>query len=1100
MSQNTLFITEPYHLGNWLVNPIKNTLKNTSSEIKIQPKHMEVLTYLCSQSNKIVNADELISNCWPNQYVSDNPIHKCIAELRKSLGDNPKKPKYISTIPKRGYSVVAVISKLRNHQQSIQPFWLQESPFRGLEKYKFEHKDIFFGRSHAVSNALRLIDKIEPQQSALLMVLGQSGSGKSSLVEAGIIPKLIAPNRPFKNNYTSIVTVSLSEFDTDNYQVSLIKFLQENKILSEKLTAAQHEENLKKDQFNLATDLVGCDQKQQPILFIDQLEQLFFSEIANDDIEQIFKLIGFILDCNNCLLIMALRNEYYLELTRVQNYIKIRDKAIHYDIPPLYHDDISDIVRMPASASGLVYEFKKNSQESLDSLIINETQSKSIPLPILQHTLQELYKKREGNRLTYLAYENNGCLEGGISALAENTYLELSKLERQKFDELLHNLIQINPASRNIVCCKRVRLKAFKDNDINRIISLFINKRLFQTQWLDNRSYLSLTHDSLITHWQRLNKWVLRNMALLNMKQDLKTSSESWVHNNNNKDFLLRSITSINDAKSLLKNKNISFSSTEEEFIKASEKQYKFHNRVKFGFVFVLVFLSITLTLSTLSLHQKNKQIVNTRNNAENLISFILFDLKDKLEPLGRVDLLDLVGSKTIEYFDGVGTQNLSNTSLINWLQALQIMGESNFAKGDYQAANEIFLKCNVVLERALESDQSNSALLEKSSLTKYWLGYLAYIKKDYELAETNWQSYLSVAQALSKIDPSNDKWFLEISYAFNNLGTLANKRDQLSQADGFFNQSIDIKQQLFSKNPDDPLLIAELADSISWIGKIKEKEGDIQARLEIYQESLDLTKRLIELDSTNPNWKNRLSMAHHRVALSFYDFGQLTQAKSHLQQSLNLLEIQVNEDSENFIIKRELINNYVLLAKINRHQNNFDASLLAIQKAFVLIDLFKTNLNYNQQIISYHIQLLLQQALIMAQYQQIDSAINTISTAEELWKQNLSLDRVNYALLFVSLELAKQNLLAIKEPKQALTTDNYKNSLLAILNRHLNQPKSNLDVVSMHLQLEPDSENLNLESYQALIISSKYNNPDYKNSNLAHINNNKITQQEIIK
>jgi DNA-binding winged helix-turn-helix (wHTH) protein/energy-coupling factor transporter ATP-binding protein EcfA2 len=1098
MSQNTLFIEEPFHLGSWLVHPVNNTLKNGSSEVKIQPKHMEVLTYLCSQNNKIVNSEELIQNCWPNQFISDNPIHKCIAELRKFLGDSPKKPEYISTVPKRGYCIVATISKLRNHQQNIQAFWLDASPFRGSKSYTQEHKEIFFGRSHVVSKVLRLVDQLKTKQAAFLLILGQSGCGKSSLVEAGVIPKLLNPNHPFNNDYTSSVSISVALLDSKDYLSSMLSQFIEHQVLLDNKNIEQYIEKLQ-SQFGLASDVILRDQEsQQLVLFIDQLELLFTQESNSVRLDLIFKLLQSLIDSRAYLLVLALGEEYYLELTRVPSYKKIKDKAITYQVPALSYDDISDIIRKPVQAAGLVYEYKKNSQESLDNLLMNEVQSKNIPLANLQYTLNELYKNRQNKQLTYLAYESMGGIEGGIASIAESTYLELNEAQKDKFDELLHNLIQINPTSRNIVCCKKIRLKSFKDEDIKKVIAVFVNKRLFQTQLLDNRSYIFLAHDSLITDWQRLNKWVVRNMGLLKTKQDLKLASDSWIHNNKDKDFLFRSQTTIKDAQSLLKNKNTSFNFTEKQFLKASDKNNRFRKNIKFGLIFTWVGFSIALVLLTLSIHQKNKQIINTKNNAENLISFILFDLKDKLEPLGRVDLLDLVGSKTIEYFAGVGTKNLSKTSLLNWVQALQIMGESNFAKGDYKAANEIFIKSNDVLEKALINDNLNTTLLETAYLTQYLLGHLAFIKKDFKLAEENLKSYLTVAQNLSKIDPKNNKWKLEISYALNNLGALANKLNQLQEAAGFFKQSIDIKQQLLTENPEDPILIADLADSISWVGKIKEKEGDLQARLEIYQKSLQLTQQLIQLDASNPSWNNRLSMAHHRVALSFYDFGQLQEAKSHLQQSINLLEILVSQDQQNFSIKRELINNYQLMTKINRHQSNFDASLLAIQKANSLIDIFKTNLKYNAKIANYQIHLKIQQAMIMREFKQMDSSLNTIQAGLDLWREHFSSQNADEALLYVSLNLFRKQILNAKDSNLGLGLDNF-DELISVLDPHLKSSISNFNILSMYLTLHGDKQFSNKDSYLKKLAESNYRNPDYLNKNQIPLNNNNsITQQEI--
>ena len=1090
-----------FYLGSWLVCPAKNQIQNNNTSKTIQPKLMEVLTYLCSKQNKIVSSDELIKQCWPHQYMSDNPIHKCIAQLRKALGDSSKNPKYIATIPKRGYSVIAKISILQGEAQSPDPFWLNESPFRGLKQYKEEHQDIFFGRSKAVSDILSLIDYKDAGSSSLIMLLGQSGCGKSSIVNAGLLPKLIHPYKPFKNQYLASYTFVSTTNEKQSADKLFLSFLYNHKILSHQVSLNDYYDYINQDDEKLKDYIEpnnieayqGSDTSQQIIIFIDQLENVFSHEVSKKSIGNFFNIIASLLASKKCLIISALRNEYYQELTETHCYIKIRADAYHYDIPPLSYDEICDIVRKPVQAAGLMYEVGPQNNVSLDTYLINKAQSTQVSLPILQYTLWELFKNKNNNTLTYSVYKNNGGMEGGLSTMAENTFLQLSPSSQVKFEELLHNLIQINPEAKDSARCNKAAIKSFTDSDIKKIIETFTDKRLFKTEWINNESYLSITHDILIKNWQRLQDWVKKNISLLNSQHEVKVATNRWLHHERSKDFLLNAEQPIRAANTISENSQINLSADEKAFIAASNIKFSFAKRLKMGMMSSLLISLLLSTLLAVSINSKNQQITITKNNAESLISFILYDLKDKLTPLGRVDLLDLVGSKTIGYFASIGTDNLSPTSLLHWIEALHIVGEVSFTKGDYDLAYNGFTKSEEIIASALNNDNDNIVLLEKYMLSNYWLGYINFIQNDFQLADIYMQKYLKLAQTLSLKQPEEHKWQLELSYALNNLGTLSVTTKQLKLANQYFTDSIAIKQKLLLKDPLDQLLIAEMADSVSWLGKIKQEEGDLRAKLKINQQSLSLSRKLILINPDSPQWSHRLSIALHRVALSFYDFADLTQAKKLIAESIALMESLVINDMDNFIYKKELINNYLLMAKINRHQNELDKGLFYIQKSQELVNLFKTKLKFSKKLAKYNIGLIIEQSIMMAKLNQKTIAIQSLDGAMNIWhdyfanKVGSTMDEDGKTSLAL-IQLTKAEILKTM-PNSLEGRQQLLKSAHSSLSPFVNETSNNYQAIAMYLQIIKQLDNFGDDNELATKLrDAHYQNPDFTSA--MHFNN----------
>ncbi|MGJ8663820.1 MAG: winged helix-turn-helix domain-containing protein, partial [Marinicella sp.] len=176
-----------FYLGEWLVLPNQNLLKTSGTKVYIEPKLMEVLLCLSSSQPEVLSADLLIDTCWPNQYFSDNPVHKCIARLRKALNDDAKNPKYIKTFPKKGYAIISEISVVKSLKDAVEHFWQDGPPYLGFNSYQENHREIFFGRHKAISEINQLLNKIDSNHQ-ILMIMGAHSVGKTSLIDSQIIP------------------------------------------------------------------------------------------------------------------------------------------------------------------------------------------------------------------------------------------------------------------------------------------------------------------------------------------------------------------------------------------------------------------------------------------------------------------------------------------------------------------------------------------------------------------------------------------------------------------------------------------------------------------------------------------------------------------------------------------------------------------------------------------------------------------------------------------------------------------------------------------------------------------------------------------------
>lgn len=99
----------PFTLGEWSVDPMRGTIARDEGIVRLEPRTMRLLVTLADRAGEVVSADDLLDRVWPNVIVTPDSVYQAIAALRKLLGDDPKSPRYIATVPKHGYRMIAAV-------------------------------------------------------------------------------------------------------------------------------------------------------------------------------------------------------------------------------------------------------------------------------------------------------------------------------------------------------------------------------------------------------------------------------------------------------------------------------------------------------------------------------------------------------------------------------------------------------------------------------------------------------------------------------------------------------------------------------------------------------------------------------------------------------------------------------------------------------------------------------------------------------------------------------------------------------------------------------------------------------------------------------
>lgn len=104
------FPDSSFRLGPWLVEPKLNRVSRQQETVQLDLKVMQLLTFLASRAGEVLSRFEILDAVWRTRFVADNTLTHAVAEIRGALGDDPRHPAYVETIPKRGYRLIGPVS------------------------------------------------------------------------------------------------------------------------------------------------------------------------------------------------------------------------------------------------------------------------------------------------------------------------------------------------------------------------------------------------------------------------------------------------------------------------------------------------------------------------------------------------------------------------------------------------------------------------------------------------------------------------------------------------------------------------------------------------------------------------------------------------------------------------------------------------------------------------------------------------------------------------------------------------------------------------------------------------------------------------------
>ncbi|HEY0954896.1 MAG TPA: serine/threonine-protein kinase [Roseateles sp.] len=334
------------------------------------------------------------------------------------------------------------------------------------------------------------------------------------------------------------------------------------------------------------------------------------------------------------------------------------------------------------------------------------------------------------------------------------------------------------------------------------------------------------------------------------------------------------------------------------------------------GSLAVLALLGLTATslLQTRRAEAAERQAQARRQQAEELLTYLLGEMASQLRPVGRLSLLEGIGQQALRVLGGQeATDVLSTEDLIKRVKALLMLAEVNLQKDHVDVAAQALASAERWLQQAQRQSSDEEAVLRQGTQLAFWLGELALQQGRHEEAVRHWTKHEEIALHWRRKMPSGDEPLLEISYARGNLGTLSLYAMALQEATRRFNEALASSRQLYAGHPESEEYQTKLGDDLVWALEAEVASGHARDALSLSDELLALLARKTAAQPKDlvPKVDQAIALGWRAQALEA--LGRAPEAALAGQQALALLREASAGDGSNQRWRRLLLERQAL-------------------------------------------------------------------------------------------------------------------------------------------------------------------------------------------
>jgi tetratricopeptide (TPR) repeat protein len=314
-------------------------------------------------------------------------------------------------------------------------------------------------------------------------------------------------------------------------------------------------------------------------------------------------------------------------------------------------------------------------------------------------------------------------------------------------------------------------------------------------------------------------------------------------------------------------------------------KQRDLRRRQKRQFVITtgsLAIAALTVLLAINAVIARN-EAEKQHAQAEDLINFMLDDLRGQLQKIGRLDVFESVSDKALEYFAAQPYGNASEHTLSQRAKNLRQIGDVRMEQGNSKAALEAFNESLLIMEQLAKSDATNMDAQIGLANSLFYVGYVYLQRGELQEARSIFEQVIPIVDGVAAQEPGKTSWLVERAYAHTNLGRVLELEGAYEEAFAVYHAVMDINQRLVELQPDNPEWQLELGFAHNNLGKLVTALGHLDEAENYFRRDLEIKQQLFESDSSH-------NINRSYLAVSQYFLGQLLVARGQYVKAESLL------------------------------------------------------------------------------------------------------------------------------------------------------------------------------------------------------------------
>jgi WD40 repeat protein/class 3 adenylate cyclase len=473
------------------------------------------------------------------------------------------------------------------------------TPYKGLESFQPQDAEFFFGREELIADLAERLSN-----GSFLAVVGPSGSGKSSVVRAGLVPAIwtgahgLAPQRDWK---VVILTPGAHPLEELAVRLATERGLSPGSVL----------EDFRRDPHNLCLTvrqlLLDTSPDAKVVLIVDQAEEVF--TLCHDEEERrlFVELLAHAAEENaQTMVILALRADFYGHCATYPSLAALVQDHQSL-VGPMREGEIRRAIELPATRAGLQFE------EGLVARILDDVGGEPGSLPLLSHALLETWSKRQDHTMTMNAYLESGGVHGAIARTADAVYGQLEPEQQELAKRIFLRLAE--PGQGTEDTRRRASLTELlpggdEQTAVEEVLDILARARLI-TVGLD---LVEVSHEALIREWPLLRRWLDEDREGLQLHRRLTDDASEWNRYDRDPGMLYRGAR-LSAATEWADDRAQLLSSDEREFLDAAraareselEHSRRRQRRLLGVAITLAVLLALALAAALFALNQRSK-------------------------------------------------------------------------------------------------------------------------------------------------------------------------------------------------------------------------------------------------------------------------------------------------------------------------------------------------------------------------------------------------------------------------------------------------------------------------------------------------------------